>query len=195
MTCWITGPFADRPSVAVSLWRHGQRQNQHRRAHPADLQRHDAGALRGGSGRPHRHPVRSGGASAMALERRDCSTLAGRSASGPALPWAASFSASMLELQLDESTHCLHRTLSDEGQQRHPDHRRFRTPDGDAARIAEPLGGAARPARGLSDAVLGHEVPGAVRADGGLLHQHEPAAIWPTKPSCAASRPRCWWTT
>ena len=65
----------------------------------------------------------------------------------------------------------LHLALPDEGEQRHPDHRRLRPPDAGAARSVKSLDRAVGPARGLPDALLRHEVPGALRTDGGLLHQ------------------------
>ncbi|MEI9971083.1 MAG: hypothetical protein WDO73_02965 [Ignavibacteriota bacterium] len=67
----------------------------------------------------------------------------------------------------------LHRSVSNEGQQRHSDHRRFRTSDDVSAGIAQPLGGAARSACRLPDVVLRHEISGPVRTHGGLFHQYE----------------------
>jgi hypothetical protein len=70
-----------------------------------------------------------------------------------------------------------HFALPDEGQQRHPDHRRLRAADAVAARTAEPVDCSARPADRLPDAGLRHEVPGAIRTVGGILDQPESARL------------------
>ena len=156
------GPVADRAPVAVPLRRHRQRKDQHRGAHPADLSRHRGGAVRGGSGRPHHHAVRPGGAPATAVQRRHAgSALGGVRAAvhhggRRAFGGHAGIAAGRVHARV-------HFAVPDEGQQRHSDHRRLRPPDAGAARSAESLDRAAGPARGLPDAVFGHEVPGAVR--------------------------------
>ena len=64
-----------------------------------------------------------------------------------------------------------HLALPDEGQQRHPDHRRLRPPDAGPPRPVESLDRAVGPSRGLPHALLRDEIPGPLRMHGGLFDQ------------------------
>ena len=77
---WVAGSTwsgADRAPVVVPLRRHGEREDEHRGTHSADLSRLGGGAVRGGSGRAYYFAVRPRGPPAIAVSRRHAGSAVG----------------------------------------------------------------------------------------------------------------------
>ena len=185
------GPGADRPAVAVPVWRHRQRQNQHRRADPARFTRIVVLVPYAVEVNGHIMTVFDPVVHRAVADDDEMLDPRWVVCERPCITVGGELSAAMLELRLDEATRvfispCQMKAnngifiIDDFGRQ-------VLSPRELLNRWIVPLD------RRVDYLTLasGHEVPGAVRADGGVLDQPESRTNWPTKRFCAASRPRC----